>query len=121
MEVGPLLVGKEQVRFPDGIQHGWVQVQRVIGIFIVGQPRVVPLLPQEDVDPVVLQPGDKEAESGQALGCPLLEVPGAFGQCSPRPLLEDVIRVLLHLMWASEVKSVHQAKTTGIKITPEIL
>lgn len=60
MEVSPLLVGKEQVRFPDGIQHGWVQVQRVIRVFIVGQPGVVPLLPQEDVDPVVLQPGDTE-------------------------------------------------------------
>ena len=59
MEVGPLLIGKEQVRFPDGVQHGWVQVQRVIGVFIVGQPGVIPLLPQEDVDPVVLQPGNK--------------------------------------------------------------
>lgn len=63
MEVGPLLIGKEQVRFPDGVQHGWVQVQRVIRVFVVGQPGVVPLLPQEDVDPVVLQPGDKEVNS----------------------------------------------------------
>lgn len=54
VEVGPLLVGEEQVRFPDGIQHGWVQVQGVIWVFIVGQPGVVPLLPQEDVDPIVL-------------------------------------------------------------------
>lgn len=59
VEVGPLLIGEEQVGFPDGIQHGWVQVQGVIGVFVVGQPGVVPLLPQEDVDPVVLQPGDK--------------------------------------------------------------
>lgn len=54
VEVRPLLVGEEQVRFPDGIQHGRVQVQGVIRVFIVGQPGVVPLLPQEDVDPVVL-------------------------------------------------------------------
>lgn len=56
MKVGPLLIGKEQVRFPDGIQHGGVQVQRVIWVFIVGQTWVIPLLPQEDVDPVVLHP-----------------------------------------------------------------
>lgn len=56
MEVGPLLIGKEQVRLPDGIQHRWVKVQRVIRVFIVGQTGVVPLLPQEDVDPIVLQP-----------------------------------------------------------------
>lgn len=54
VEVGPLLIGEEQVRFPDGIQHGWVQVQRVIWVFIVGQPGVIPLLPQEDVNPIVL-------------------------------------------------------------------
>lgn len=64
VEVGPLLVGKEQVRFPDGVQHGWVQVQRVIWVFVVGQPGVIPLLSQEDVDPVVLQPGDKEVRQG---------------------------------------------------------
>lgn len=59
MKVGPLLVGKEQVRFPDGVQHGGVEVQRVVWIFAVGQPRVVPLLSQEDVHSVVLQ-GDTE-------------------------------------------------------------
>lgn len=63
MEVGPLLIGKEQVRFPDGIQHGWVQVQRVIWVFVVGQPGVVPLLPQKDVDPIILHPGEKEVDS----------------------------------------------------------
>lgn len=59
MKVGPLLVGKEQVRFPDGVQHGRVEVQRVVWIFAVGQPRVVPLLSQEDVHSIVLQ-GDTE-------------------------------------------------------------
>lgn len=65
VEVGPLLVGEEQVRFPDGVQHGGVEVQRVIGVLAVGQPRVVPLLPQEDVHSVVLG-GQKElGESGE--------------------------------------------------------
>lgn len=54
MEVGSLFIGKEQVRLPDGIQHGRVKVQGVIGVLIVGQTGVIPLLPQEDVDPVVL-------------------------------------------------------------------
>lgn len=79
MEVRPLLVGKEQVRFPDGIQHGRVQVQRVVRVLVVGQPGVVPLLPQEDVDPIVLQPGDKEV--GSALGRP-----SAFSQGAPKLL-----------------------------------
>lgn len=55
MEVGPFFIGKEQIRFPNGVQHGRVQVQRVIRVLAVGQPRVVPLLPQEDVHSVVLQ------------------------------------------------------------------
>lgn len=54
MEVGPFLVSKEQVRLPDGVQHGGVQVQGVVGVLVVGQPGVVPLLPQEDVHPVIL-------------------------------------------------------------------
>lgn len=54
MEMGPFLVSKEQVRLPDGVQHGGVQVQGVVGVLVVGQPGVVPLLPQEDVHPVVL-------------------------------------------------------------------
>lgn len=57
VEVGPLLVGKEQVGFPDGVQHGGVEVQRVVGVLAVGQPRVVPLLSQEDVHSVVLRGG----------------------------------------------------------------
>lgn len=55
MEVGPLLISKEQIRLPDGVQHGRVQIQRVVGILAVGQAGVVPLLPQEDVHSVVLQ------------------------------------------------------------------
>lgn len=55
VEVGALLVGKEQVRFPYGVQHGWVQVERGIWVFTVRQPRVIPLLPQEDVHPVILR------------------------------------------------------------------
>lgn len=84
MEVGPLLIGKEQVRFPDGVQHGWVQVQRVIGVFIVGQPGVIPLLPQEDVDPVVLQPGDKEVDSVLGPGLSRGGGPGCFRSAFPK-------------------------------------
>ena len=84
MEVGPLLIGKEQVRFPDGVQHGWVQVQRVIGVFIVSQPGVIPLLPQEDVDPVVLQPGDKEVDSVLGPGLSRGGGPGCFRSAFPK-------------------------------------
>lgn len=55
VEVGSLLVGEEQVRFPDGVQHGRVQVQGVVRILGIGQPGVVPLLTEEDVDAVILQ------------------------------------------------------------------
>lgn len=54
MEVGPFLISKEQVRFPDGVQHRGVQVQGVIRVLIVRQPWVIPLLSQEDVHPVIL-------------------------------------------------------------------
>lgn len=85
VEVGPLLVGKEQVGFPDGIQHGWVQVQRVIWVLIVGQPGVIPLLPQEDVDPIVLEPGDEEVESGSGPGMSTLrEDPWCFCSACPK-------------------------------------
>lgn len=78
MEVGPLLIGKEQVRLPDRIQHGRVEVQRIVRVFIVGQTRVIPLLPQEDVDPIVLQ--SKTAVGvGLGSGCELSEVPLAHG------------------------------------------
>lgn len=55
VEVGPLLVGEEQVGLPDGVQHGRVEVERVVGVLAVGQPRVIPLLSQEDVHSVVLR------------------------------------------------------------------
>lgn len=93
VEVGPLLVSKEQVRFPDGIQHGRVQVQRVIRVFVVGQPGVIPLLPQEDVDPIVLRPGDKEVEPRLGPGMSPLGGPRCFQPVLLKILLEDVIKV----------------------------
>lgn len=45
MEVCSLFICKEQVGFPDGVQHGGVQVQRVIWILLICQARVIPLLP----------------------------------------------------------------------------
>lgn len=60
MEMGPFLISEEQVRLPDGVQHRGVQVQRVIRIFIVCQPRVIPLLSQEDVHPVILHGVSRE-------------------------------------------------------------
>ncbi len=54
VEIGSLFIGKEQIGFPNGVQHGWVKVKRVIGILAVGQPRVIPLLSQEDVHSVIL-------------------------------------------------------------------
>lgn len=55
VEVGSFLIGKEKVRLPNGVQHGRVQVERGIWIFTVCQPRVIPLLSQEDVHSVILQ------------------------------------------------------------------
>lgn len=55
MEVGPFLIGKEQVWFPDRVQHGRIEVQGVVRVFSVGQARVIPLLPQEDIHPVILR------------------------------------------------------------------
>ena len=57
VETGPFLIGKEQVWLPDQVQHGGIEVQRVIRIFSVGQAWVVPLLSQEDIHPVVLGEG----------------------------------------------------------------
>lgn len=54
MKVRPLLIGKKKIRFPYGVQHGRVQVQRVIWVLGVGEPGVVPLLAEEDVHAVVL-------------------------------------------------------------------
>lgn len=88
MEVGSLLIGKEQVRLPDGIQHGRVEVQGVVRVFIVGQTGVIPLLPQEDVDPVVLQPRDS---MGVGLGTQsqFPEDSGAYGSWTPKLILEE--------------------------------
>lgn len=87
MEVGSLFVGKEQVRLPDGIQHGRVKVQGVVRVLIVGQTGVIPLLPQEDVDPVVLQPQDSRVGLGS--GCQLSEDLGAYGSWAPKPILGE--------------------------------
>lgn len=54
VKVSPFLVSKEQIWLPDGVQHGRVQVQRVIWVLRVGQPGVVPLLTEEDVHAVIL-------------------------------------------------------------------
>lgn len=60
VEIGSFLVGEEQIRFPNRIQHGRVQIQRGVGILAVGEARVVPLLTQEDVHSVVLKrPAEK--------------------------------------------------------------
>lgn len=55
VEVGSFFIGKEQVRFPNGVQHRGIQVQRVIWIFLICQSRVIPLLSQKHIEPVVLQ------------------------------------------------------------------
>jgi len=54
MEIGPFLIGEEQVWLPDGVKHGGVEVEGVVGVLTVSQAGVIPLLPQEDVHPVVL-------------------------------------------------------------------
>lgn len=54
MEISSLFIGKEQIGFPNGVQHGGIKVKGVIGIFAVGQPRVIPLLSQENVHSVIL-------------------------------------------------------------------
>lgn len=121
MEVGPLLIGKEQVRFPDGIQHGWVQVQRVIRVFVVGQPGVVPLLPQEDVDPIVLQPGDKEVDSEAGPG---MSHPGGarcflLVPCKAPSGRKHQSVIASYVGDGGDVKSVHQAKIKGVRVIPE--
>lgn len=55
MEIRPLLVGKEKVRLPNRIQHGGVQIQGRVRKLTVSEPRVIPVLTQEDVNSVVLQ------------------------------------------------------------------
>lgn len=55
MEVGALLVGEEQVGLPQTLEHLGIDSERV-GLEVLRQlqPRVVPALPQEDVDSVIL-------------------------------------------------------------------
>ena len=64
VKMSPFLIRKEQIRLPNGVQHGRVQVQRVIWVLRVGQPGVVPLLPEEDVHTVVL-PIERPPSSGK--------------------------------------------------------
>lgn len=68
VEVCPLFIGEEQVRFPNGVQHGGVQVQGVVWVLLVGQPWIVPLLPQEHVEPVVLTNGTKPSLQMNRIG-----------------------------------------------------
>lgn len=92
MKVGPLLVGKEQVRFPDGVQHGGVEVQRVVWIFAVGQPRVVPLLSQEDVHSVVLQGDTEDME--------VLEVWARRQKGLLSSIQQFLLNIFKHLAWS---------------------
>lgn len=55
VEVCSLFVCKEQVGFPNGVQHWGIQVQRVIWILLICQSRVIPLLSQKYIEPVVLR------------------------------------------------------------------
>lgn len=59
MEVCSLFICKEQVRLPNGVQHGRIQVQRVIWILFICQSWVIPLLPQKYIEPVILHYGIK--------------------------------------------------------------
>lgn len=56
MEVGALLVGKEQVGFPEAFEHFGVDCEGV-GLEVLGEtePWVVPALPQENINAVILQ------------------------------------------------------------------
>lgn len=54
MEIGTLFIGKEQIWLPNGVQHGGVEVEGVIRVFTVSQSGVIPLLPQENIHPVIL-------------------------------------------------------------------
>lgn len=45
MKVGAFLIGKEQVWLPDGVQHGWIQIQGIVWILFISQPWIIPLLP----------------------------------------------------------------------------
>lgn len=55
MKVGALLVSEEEVRLPQTFEHLGVDGER-IGLEVLRQlqPRVVPALPQENIDSVIL-------------------------------------------------------------------
>lgn len=55
VKVCSFFICKEQIGFPNGVQHGGVQVQRVIWILLICQSGVIPLLSQKYVEPVVLE------------------------------------------------------------------
>lgn len=59
MEIGAFLISEEQVRFPNQVQHGWVQIQRGVRILTVGEARIIPFLTQENIHSVVLSPEQK--------------------------------------------------------------
>lgn len=44
MEIGSFFISEEQIRFPDRVQHGWIQIKGVIWVLAVSQARVVPFL-----------------------------------------------------------------------------
>lgn len=55
VEVGALLIGEEQVGLPQTLEHLGVNGEGVrLEVLRQLQPRVVPALPQEDVDSVIL-------------------------------------------------------------------
>lgn len=56
VEVGALLVGEEQVGLPQTLEHLGIDGEGV-GLEVLRQlePRVIPALSQEDVDPVILE------------------------------------------------------------------
>lgn len=63
VEVGVLLVGEEQIRLPQALEHFGIHRQRVrLEVCRQAQPRVVPALPQENVHAVVLDNGDANKE-----------------------------------------------------------
>lgn len=56
MEVGSFLVGEEQVGLPQTLEHLGVDGEGLgLEVLRQHQPGVVPALPQEDVDSVILK------------------------------------------------------------------
>lgn len=70
VEVGVLLVGEEQIGFPQALEHFGVHRQRVgLEVCWQAQPRVVPALPQEDVHAVILDRPGHECREGERIIC----------------------------------------------------